>query len=94
MKSRLRYIKYMLLLHDILGMFSCPMEWSYDYRNMTDTEVLRLMAALLANRGGNVHQFTLRWRRVHDKHFANRANIQELEARFCRALKLNIPSGL
>lgn len=94
MGPRCLYIKYMIKLHDIWGVLIYPQEWSYNYRDMTDREVLRIMAALLANRSGNVQQFTLRWRSIRDKYFKDRANIQELESRFCSRLKLNIPSGL
>ena len=94
MGPRCLYIKYMIKLHDFLGLFTYPQEWSYNYRDMPDREVLRIMAALLANRSGNVQQFTLRWRSIRDKYFKDRTNIQELESRFCSRLKLNIPSGL
>ena len=91
---RCLYIKYMLQLHMYFSLFTYPMEWRYDYNNASDGDVLRLMAALLANRDGNVQQFALRWARIKDHYFGKRANISDLESLFIRRLKLNIPHGL
>lgn len=94
MKRCLLYAKCILRLGIIRGLWHDSCEWYYDYNELKEDDILLMMATILANRDGNVHQFALCWQSVKKRHFASHKDIDAIEAKFYRKLGLNVPQGL
>lgn len=67
MKRRVLYIRYCLMLGLYTKVLQLPQEWLYDYEKASNSDILAVMASILANRGGDQHQYSIRYQNVRNK---------------------------